>query len=133
MLYIRRLRDGASIDASWFVKDGGDHVDFSLFRLGDTVTVDAILTTEQYELLDEMRHATPSIRLSRELSGTGDCRAWLEFTVVKVEHVLALGFGVGTMRRLGHSVALEASNWLVEDVITWIGAGERPSWADERG
>jgi len=133
MLYIRRLRYGDTIDASWFVKDGAEHADLSIFRIGDTVTIDAPLTQEQYELLNEMRHALPSIRTARGLGAQNDYHAHLVFTVVKVDHFLALGFGAGTMRRLGHSVALEPADWLTEDVMTWIGTGARPSWADEKG
>ena len=129
MLYIRRLKYGDTIDVSWFVKDGAEHADLSIFRVGDTVSISYRLTLEQYEAIGEMRHASPHVRAMNGVA-SNDYSVHLAFTVVKVEHFLASGFGVGSLRRLGHSVTIAPVDWLTEDLLMWV-FGERPPWAGD--
>jgi hypothetical protein len=131
MLYIRRLKYGDVIDgSSYFVKDGAEHADLSIFRVGDTVSISYRLTLEQYEAIDEMRHASPHVRAMRGVA-SNDYSTHLAFAVVKVEHFLASGFGVGSLRRLGHSIFIEPIDWLTEDVLMWVFGEQRPPWAGD--
>jgi hypothetical protein len=126
MLFIRRLKYGDLIDASFFVKDGSDHVDMQIFRVGDTVNISVSISLDQFQLLHEMRGASPSIQVSHG-PGIG-YSANLRFRVVEVAHFL-LQAGSSTLRRVGHNITIEAEDWLTDDLIVWLATGVDPKWA----
>lgn len=136
-IHIRSIKHKTEIDGSmYFVKDGQEHVDLSIFHLGHTVTIIYPLTSEQADAVNDMTGPARSYLRAFDrnygMGSTSDWTAHLRFTVVEVDHALGAGFGRGALRRLSHTVTVEAVDWLTEDLLMWlVNPQKRPPWASE--
>jgi hypothetical protein len=122
MIYFRDRKYGGTLNVSYFVKDGGEHLDLSRFHVGDKVSIFFRLTAEQQQVISE--------RGDIEVTNGIEPSAFISFRVVERMHALSTQGG-GVLGLSSESLVLEAEMGVWEDVLRWVGMGERPEWAEE--
>jgi hypothetical protein len=122
MIYFRDRKYGATLNTSFFAKNGGEHCDLSRFHTGDKVSIFFRLTPEQEEAIAD-RDDVPI-----EHDPINPSEVFIPFRVVERSHALcARG---GELRIVGESLVLEAETGVGEDIVRWVCCGERPAWAE---
>lgn len=133
MIYVKDIRYGNLLNASYFIEDGSFNldIDMSQYSVGDKVSLMLDVPDWQVWAIKE-NCLDKEVKISTGNYPCDQQYVWIEFRIVEKRHVLHMSRkNHGHLEPMSLSLCLQAVSWGHEDLFKWLCMGELPSWMRE--